>query len=579
MSESELLEEQYRQLAVGKPWYEGTGNDDAIMPHQWIGACFGAVARRWILGDEPGTGKTRTVVGWLDLIRAKRVLIICEANIVSQFAGEVEELAPHRPLLSLSRRTPEARHEILDSLLGLDEFVVMTNFESFRGENGKDVLAKLMDAELDTIIVDEAHNLKGTNTVNYKSIEMLVLCDNICGSCGKHIKGLWQAKDGDKKKKEPKPCPSCGWKVDQRKRIEHHNPLADMLVTKSVKNVCFTTGTPLLNSPTDIYPMLHLCDPVLFKTRSGFEQGFLKKNYTGKWEWRGNALGFLKPLIEGRFLARTTADAGIILPTQYRRVIHIDLDKQAYPLQYKVIRQISDFAAIELESGASMTIMHVIALITRKRQANVWPGGIQIIDRNPISPTFGEVLFSVAEEVQESIKMDVLVDNAMSIHEQGRRQLVFSQFTTALDELSERFQERGLRVAPFTGKTPKVLRERIRTNFNLSMGEPPEWDIVLANYKVGGTGLNLTAATATHILDEEWNPGKRDQGYRRTNRIGQTEETEVFIYRISRTIDTWMSNLIQSKEKMIGEFNGAVIDRPNFTPEALLTAIRSGEML
>jgi SNF2 family DNA or RNA helicase len=104
---------------------------------------------------------------------------------------------------------------------------------------------------------------------------------------------------------------------------------------------------------------------------------------------------------------------------------------------------------------------------------------------------------------------------------------------------------------------------------------------VLCNYKTGGTGLNLTDATVTHIIDEEWNAGKRDQSYKRTHRLGQTERTEVLVYRIPASIDTWMANIINRKERMVAQFTETMVDEPEavITPKELLDSINRGEML
>lgn len=577
------LESAFKKKAKGRNWDEG------LLQHQWIGACFGAVAKRWLLGDGVGLGKTRTTIAWLDLIEAKRVLIVCEAGIVNQFAGEVMDLAPHREVVNLYRKKPlkgrtwaDTRHILLDELQDKPEAVVLINFEAWRKD--KDILAKLMDYRFDTIIVDEAHNLKSTRTVNFNTIKSLIDCDNVCGGCAKPIKGLW---DPEKlrevpSKKVARPCPSCGWKFGDRKRVEHANPLTDLLVTKSVKNVCLTTGTPMLNSPVDLYALLHLLDPIMFKSQASFESTFLALNqYSGKWEFRAGGLANLKPLIEGRFLARTRGEAGVVLPEQAVRVVRVDIDKENYPLQYRTIKQVSEAAQIVLSNGKGMTILALIALITRKRQANVWPGGIVIKDTNKDSPTYGEVLFSVGEEVRESAKMDAAIDKIKELHANGQRQLVFSQFSTACDEMAERLGEAGLRVATLTGATPAVLRDRIKSNFDRSKGEPVEWDILVANYKAGGTGLNMNAATATHILDEEWNPGKRDQAYGRTDRIGQVEESEVFVYRVPGSIDTWMSNIITYKEGIINGFEEEMQrgEGADLTAKALFEAIGRGEVL
>jgi SNF2 family DNA or RNA helicase len=561
------LEDKYRKLAVGKPWHDGSDEVGAILPFQWRGALFGAGARRWVLGDGMGLGKTRQSIGWLDLVEARKVLIVCQADICDQFAGELMTLAPHRSAHNLYKKTPKTRHKLMEKIISSNEAVVIVNFEIWRKD--KELLAKLMDWQIDTMIVDEAHNLKNTQTSNFKYIEMLVKVDNVCPSCKGAIKGLHGT---DKKLK---PCPACGWKKGDSTPVRYAYKLDEWLSTKSMKNVCFTTGTPILNSPLDIYALLHLCDPMLFARKTQFLQTFCITNYhSGKVEFRDGQLDNLKPLIAGRFISRTREDAGIVLPVQRKHIVRVDLDPEAHKKQYKIIRQLSERAQIMLDSGESMTIMHLIALITRKRQANVWPAGIELKDIE------GNVVFSVGQEVQESAKLDAALENIIAIHAEGRRQVVFSQFSTALEAFKDMLEENGLRVALLTGATPRKLRDEIKNNFYLARGEEPRWDIILCNYKTGGTGLNLTSATATHIIDEEWNPGKRDQAYARTDRIGQELENDVYIYRIPASIDTWMSNTIHRKEQMVSAFQDTMVDEgADMTADSLSEAMRTGEIL
>ena len=561
------LEERYRKLAVGKPWYDGSDDVGAVLPFQWRGALFGAGARRWILGDGMGLGKTRQSIGWLDLVQARKVLIVCQADICDQFAGEVMTLAPHREVINLYKKTPKTRHALMEEIMASDDMVVIVNFEIWRKD--KDLLAKLMSWHMDTMIVDEAHNLKNTSTSNFKYIEMLIKVDNVCPRCKGSLKGLH---DADKKLK---PCQSCGWRKGDLTPVRYAYKLDEWLSSKSLKNVCFTTGTPILNSPMDIYALLHLCDPLLFARKSQFLQSFCITNYhSGKVEFRDGQLDNLKPLIAGRFLARTREDAGIVLPVQRKHIVRVDMDRESYKKQYKIVRQLSERAQIMLDSGEQMTIMHLIALITRKRQANVWPAGIELKNAD------GDVVFSVGKEVRESCKLDAALDQILQLHAEGRRQVVFSQFTTALEGFKDLLEENGLRVALLTGATPRKVREEVKNNFYLARGEEPKWDIILCNYKTGGTGLNLTAATATHIIDEEWNPGKRDQAYARTDRIGQELENDVYIYRIPASIDTWMSNTIHRKEQMVSAFQDTMGDEDaEMTAESLSEAMRTGAIL
>ena len=546
------LENQFRLAAQGKAWFEG------IFPHQWQGACFGAVAERWLLCDEPGAGKTRQAVAWWDLIGARKIIVVCEANLAAQFAGEAADLADHRRIVNLTKRTPDRRRQMISALLDLDDAVVFVNYEMFR----KDLqsLGRLMLWQADAIVVDEAHNLKNVKTRNFKDIQRLVMADNMCPQCGGLIYGL------------AKPCGVCGWR-----NTADNTSLDAILSTKSVKRLLLMTGTPLLNTPLDLFALLHLADPYTFASEGRFKRLFLQMNYSAKkWEFKSTGVEKLKPYIEDRYISRTLEEVGIYLPPQRKHIVRVELDPDRYPLQHRTVRQISEFFQIMLSTGETMTLMHLITIILRKRQANVWPGGIEIKDTDKDSPTYGEVLFSVGKEVRESCKMDAALENILELHKQGRRQIVFSQFKTALAEFAERLEAKGLRVARFDGDTKEADRDAIRSNFYAAKGEPAKWDVVLVHYRSGGSGLNLTAATATHMLDEEWNAGKRDQAQKRNHRIGQEHETDVYVYRVPNSVDTWMSNLIDKKERMVKQL-GRVMSASEMLAQ-IKNAIAEGDM-
>ena len=121
-------------------------------------------------------------------------------------------------------------------------------------------------------------------------------------------------------------------------------------------------------------------------------------------------------------------------------------------------------------------------------------------------------------------------------------------------------KDEGIRAVRFDGSTPEHIRAEVKTNFNKARGEEAKWDVVLANYKSGGVGLNFTACTHMVMLDQEWNPGKEDQTIARIRRIGQDQQTFVHILDIPGGIDRWMRGLIDAKREMIEGFNEVQAD-------------------
>ena len=196
--------------------------------------------------------------------------------------------------------------------------------------------------------------------------------------------------------------------------------------------------------------------------------------------------------------------------------------------------------------------MAQIALITRLRQAATYPAGIEIKDE------FGQVVMSVSEDVQESAKIDKAIQVVLEAVEDGRRVAVFSQFKGALISLEDQLSLMGVRTVRLDGDTDKETRAAIKTNFDKSQGEESKWDVVLANYKTGGVGLNFTACTVLVTLDEEWNAGKKDQALARVQRIGQDEQVFIHEIMVKGSIDQWMRSLVEAKREMADGLHDAI---------------------
>jgi len=118
---------------------------------------------------------------------------------------------------------------------------------------------------------------------------------------------------------------------------------------------------------------------------------------------------------------------------------------------------------------------------------------------------------------------------------EGRRILLFSQFTSMLRLLRSVVSELGIPYCLLTGETQDrtALVERFQS------GEIP---LFLISLKAGGTALNLTAADTVIHYDPWWNPAVEAQATDRAHRIGQTKS--VFVYKLI-TQDTVEERMLQ----------------------------------
>ena len=142
-----------------------------------------------------------------------------------------------------------------------------------------------------------------------------------------------------------------------------------------------------------------------------------------------------------------------------------------------------------------------------------------------------------------SAKLDRLEEMLIELLAEGRRILVFSQFTSMLRLIQERLTRRAIAYALLTGATRD--REAAIRQF-----EDGYASVFLVSLKAGGTGLNLIAADTVILYDPWWNPAVEDQAVDRAYRIGQTKP--VFVHKLvaSGTIEEKMEILKERKSAL-----------------------------
>lgn len=556
------------------------------LEHQLEGAKFLATAKRGILADKMGLGKTLTALIWADMLKVQKLLVIVPDDVATNFVHEIAHWAPHRHAILVGKRNKDQRDMIFNILLpALSEYTVVVNYSAWRKD--KTVIEKLIDCRFEAVIMDEAHTIKNIRTSAFKGCRDIALAENACPECNGRIQPVHDGSDmewgeirdymlcaGENKVSSKRldlypalEALGCGW---SEARDQVRNVKREFGAKRSVKYLVTMTGTPILNKPTDIFAMLNLVDSVTYSSEPDFIRNYCQKNpYTSKIEFRSGGMESLIKRLSGIYIGRDRKSAGVVLPKQEIVVHSVEFNKQKYQDQARVIKQLSEHAALILGSGKVLPIPALIALITRKRQANVWPAGITIKD-----PETGLVIFSVSDDVDESQKLDFIIERPETSESgeweglgwditgegdrvNGERLVIFSQFKTPLAELEKRFKRAGVDVVRFDGDTPNEIRELAKVDFDRARqveGQDYRWQVILCNYKTGGVGLNFTDCTQTIVLDEEWNPGKRDQAYARTDRIGQTEESTVHVIRQENSIDEWLAALIEDKENMINDF-------------------------
>ncbi len=148
-----------------------------------------------------------------------------------------------------------------------------------------------------------------------------------------------------------------------------------------------------------------------------------------------------------------------------------------------------------------------------------------------------------------SAKLELLFDLLPELIEEGRRVLLFSQFTTMLGLIEHEVNRRGIAYTKLTGQT----RNRDEAIERFRSGAA---DLFLISLKAGGVGLNLTEADTVIHYDPWWNPAVEHQATDRAHRIGQ--DKPVFVYKLvaEGTVEERILALQERKQRLAEQVQG-----------------------
>ena len=141
----------------------------------------------------------------------------------------------------------------------------------------------------------------------------------------------------------------------------------------------------------------------------------------------------------------------------------------------------------------------------------------------------------------------IILDKIMKhSKENGRKVLVFSQFTSVLDIIEDYVRHRKWsNYCRLDGSTKWQDRHAGMDKFQ----SDPDCFCFLLSTKAGGLGINLTAADTVVIYDSDWNPHADNQAMDRCHRIGQTVGVNVLRFITEASVEIKMLERANSKKK------------------------------
>lgn len=269
--------------------------------------------------------------------------------------------------------------------------------------------------------------------------------------------------------------------------------------------ICLT-GTPMENHLDDLWSQFDFLIPGLLGGLKQFRRLFRKPVEVDRNEERLRQLTHrIRPFV----LRRTKESVASELPPRTEVIQSITLSDEQADL-YEIVRQSMEKRVREaLQTlGLQRSSVTVLDALLKLRQVCCDPRLVKL---------------ESASSMTESAKLEALIEMLSELVEDGRRILVFSQFTSMLSLIEEALEKTHLTWVKLTGRT----RDREAVIQSFREGAAP---VFLISLKAGGTGLTLTEADTVIHYDPWWNPAVEQQATDRAHRIGQ--DKPVFVYKL-----------------------------------------------
>ena len=486
---------------------ESADGDEDLFPHQRAGVQFLKTARRALLADEPGLGKTAQAIRALKALQESGedvfpALIVCPNTLKKNWAREFARWWPGGVKTQVIKGSSAQRKKQFDS----DADVYIINWESLRSHS----------------------RLSG-----YGSIALVH-----CKACG----GLNETVTETRCEVHPRELNAIDFKavvadeIHRSKDPKSKQSRALWSATGDAQIRFALTGTPIANNVVDLWSILHWLSP---------------KDWPSKTKWIDrmidimlNAFGGMmvigvKPMMQDEFYKSVNPVMRrmlkkVVLP-HLPPVINERRDIEMSPKQRKAYEQMRDTMIAELESGDALTAPSILTQTTRLLQfASSYAD--MVVDEST-----GELKTILTEP---SCKVDSLMDD-ISNGDFGDDSVAVCAVSRQLIEiLSAAMTKAKIPHGLITGAQNEDERQKAVDDFQEGR---IKW--ILFTAQAGGVGITLTAARRLVMLQRPWSLVDHKQALDRVHRIGSEIHDSIFImdYVTEGTIEERVLQVLETK--------------------------------
>jgi len=305
---------------------------------------------------------------------------------------------------------------------------------------------------------------------------------------------------------------------------------------KDVKRVWLLTGTPMTSRPMNYYNLLNIIESPVAQNWMAYAirycQGYQFRAGNRKvWNVTGASnLEELRDRTSGQILRRLKEDV-LDLPDKIITPVYLRTTSKEYK---DLMGEYYEWLENKKEESSSLTVQFSKLMKVRKVIAN--------------------------EKVKQTIEF------AENIIEQGKKVIIFTNFTDTLQLIHNHF---GKQSVYLDGSCNKVQRQHAVDQFQ----DNEKIKVFVGNLKAAGVGLTLTSAEVVIMNDLSFVPAEHAQAEDRAYRYGQKNNVLVYYPIFENTIEGVIYDILNTKKKIIGTVMGDEVSESVDVVEEILKLI------
>jgi SWI/SNF-related matrix-associated actin-dependent regulator 1 of chromatin subfamily A len=452
-----------------------------FMPFQLAGIAFAQGKAGVLLADEMGLGKTIQALGMVNADpKIERVLVVCPASLRLNWQREAEKwlVRPFAVTIAQGSDFPEAP----------SPWMQVINYDILKRHHDR-----LRADEWDMLILDECHYLK--NSRAQRTQEVL----------GKRNKSGWRLS----------PIPA-------RRKV-------------------FLTGTPIVNRPVELWPIVNGLDPERWPSFWNYAQRYCGAKYNGYgWDFRGASnLPELQDILRSTVMVRRLkAEVLSDLPAKRRQVLELPANGNQSLVQ-------EEREAFELHQSRAAELTALVEISQASENPADYQEAVETL-RAEVGVAFSEI--SQLRHNTAVAKIPAVLEHVIQAVGGSGQVVVFAHHQDVVDGLRSGLEEAGIASVSFAGRdTIKARDEAVRSFQESSVA------VFIGSIQAAGVGLTLTAASHVVFAELDWVPGNMTQAEDRCHRIGQADSVLVQHVVLAGSLDAQMAHTLIAKQAVIDQ--------------------------